>query len=65
MLPYYGNNETLIGKAIHNENDITTHSRIVLGALAFGISPILSRANIDTPGRIKIGDESAILENDV
>lgn len=64
-LPFYGNNETLIGSAIHNENEMTPSSRIVLGALDLGINPILSNANIDRPGIIKIGAESTILEKDV
>jgi len=60
-----GNNDTDKGKAIHNEKAITVHSRRVFGALAFGINFILSRRAIDTPGRIKMGNESAMRENEV
>ena len=63
--PLGGNNETLIGNAIHSEKAITLHSRRVLGPLALGIILNLSRRAIDTPGRIKIGKESAILEKEV
>jgi hypothetical protein len=63
--PLYGKSDTLIGKATHNANAMTAISRTVLGALDFGMSPILSRANMDNPGIKKIGADNTILDNDV
>jgi len=38
---------------------------MVLGPLLLGMSPILSRANIDTPGMMNVGAERTILEAEV